>query len=104
MAELHFPVMLGECIELLDINPNGVYIDGTFGRGGHSREIAKRLRGGKLFCIDRDDSAIEYGRENFREFSNVHFIKGDFCDIIKMRIGVLIIYKGGFMIEKMMLK
>lgn len=82
MAELHLPVMLSECIELLDINPSGTYIDGTFGRGGHSREIAKRLSpSGKLICIDRDMSAIEYGREIFKDNSNVHFIKGDFCDI-----------------------
>jgi len=82
MAELHFPVMLSECIELLDIKPDGTYIDGTFGRGGHSREIAKRLSDkGKLICIDRDISAIEYGREAFRDFQNVHLIKGDFCDI-----------------------
>ena len=73
--------MLSECIDALNIKPNGVYIDGTFGRGGHSREIAKRLSGGKLICIDRDSSAIEYGKENFREFENVEFIKGDFCDI-----------------------
>ena len=81
MYELHFPVMLSECIEMLNIKPDGVYIDGTFGRGGHSREIAKRLRGGKLICIDRDNSAIEYGKENFSEFDNVEFIKGDFCNI-----------------------
>ena len=81
MNELHFPVMLSECIDMLNIKPNGVYIDGTFGRGGHSREIAKRLSGGRLICIDRDSTAIEYGKENFREFKNVEFIKGDFCDI-----------------------
>ncbi len=82
MAELHFPVMLSECIENLRIKPEGTYIDGTFGRGGHSREIARRLSpSGKLICIDRDETAIEYGRETFSEFDNVHFIKGDFCDI-----------------------
>ena len=82
MAELHFPVMLTECIELLDIKPDGTYIDGTFGRGGHSREIAKKLSpSGKLYCIDRDETAIAYGRETFSEVSNVCFIKGDFCDI-----------------------
>lgn len=82
MAELHFPVMLSECIDNLRIKPDGTYIDGTFGRGGHSREIARRLSAqGKLYCIDRDETAVEYGRENFSEFSNVHFIKGDFCDI-----------------------
>ena len=84
MAELHYPVMLSECIEMLNIKPCGTYIDGTFGRGGHSREIAKRLSGGKLICIDRDISAIEYGKKTFSEFSNVEFIKGDFCDIPKL--------------------
>ncbi len=81
MSELHFSVMLGECIEMLNINPNGTYIDGTFGRGGHSREIARRLTGGRLICIDRDSSAIEYGKATFSEYDNVEFIKGDFCDI-----------------------
>ncbi|MBQ6698422.1 MAG: 16S rRNA (cytosine(1402)-N(4))-methyltransferase RsmH [Oscillospiraceae bacterium] len=81
MHELHFPVMLDECIRMLDIKPDGVYIDGTFGRGGHSREIAKRLNGGRLICIDRDSTAIEYGKREFAEFENVEFIKGDFCDI-----------------------
>lgn len=81
MAELHFPVMLAECIEMLDIKPDGTYIDGTFGRGGHSAEIAKRIPDGRLICIDRDSSAIEYGKEKFSGFDNVEFIKGDFCDI-----------------------
>ena len=81
MHELHFPVMLDECLDMLDIKPDGLYIDGTFGRGGHSREIAKRLSGGRLICIDRDSTAIEYGRREFAGFENVEFIKGDFCDI-----------------------
>ena len=81
MHELHFPVMLDECLDMLDIKPGGLYIDGTFGRGGHSREIAKRLSGGRLICIDRDSTAIEYGKREFVGFENVEFIKGDFCDI-----------------------
>ncbi len=81
MYELHFPVMLSECIDALNIKPDGVYIDGTFGRGGHSREIARRLSGGKLICIDRDRSAIDYGKEFLKEFDCVEFIKGDFCDM-----------------------
>ena len=84
MEQLHFPVMLSECIEMLDIKPCGVYVDGTFGRGGHSMEIAKRLSGGKLVCIDRDMAAIEYGKEKFSGFDNVEFIKGDFCDMEKL--------------------
>lgn len=81
VSELHFPVMLSECIDMLDIKPGGTYIDGTFGRGGHSREIARRIPEGRLICIDRDMSAIEYGKENFAEYKNTEFIKGDFCDI-----------------------
>ncbi|MCD8008619.1 MAG: 16S rRNA (cytosine(1402)-N(4))-methyltransferase, partial [Clostridiales bacterium] len=56
MEELtHRPVLLEECIQGLRIRPEGVYIDGTLGRAGHSREIAKRLSGkGRLICIDRD--------------------------------------------------
>ncbi len=85
MSELHYSVMLNECIDLLDIKPDGVYIDGTFGRGGHSREIAKRLgEKGRLICIDRDGDAISYGKANFSEYKNVEFIKGDFCNIPDM--------------------
>ena len=81
MNALHMPVMLSECIDALEIKQDGTYIDGTFGRGGHSREIAKCLSGGKLICVDRDDSAIEYGRKNLGEYGNVSFIKANVCDI-----------------------
>ena len=59
----HRPVLLDECIEGLNIKPDGVYVDGTLGRAGHSREIAKRLTTGRLYCIDRDMAAIEAARE-----------------------------------------
>ena len=59
----HRPVLLDECIESLNIRPDGVYLDGTLGRAGHSREIAKRLTGGRLICVDRDDAALEAARE-----------------------------------------
>ncbi len=54
----HFSVMLDECIEGLDIKPGGIYVDGTAGGAGHSREIAKRLDGGLLVAIDRDPDAV----------------------------------------------
>ena len=54
----HVSVLLKECIEGLDIKPDGIYIDGTAGGGGHSFEIASRLTTGKLIAIDRDDAAI----------------------------------------------
>ena len=55
----HVPVLLWECIEGLNIKPDGVYVDGTLGRGGHSEEIAKRLTTGKLISIDQYQQAID---------------------------------------------
>ena len=54
----HRPVMLEQCIEGLNIDPAGVYFDGTVGGGGHSFEIAGRLTTGKLLCTDKDSDAI----------------------------------------------
>ena len=59
----HRPVLLDECIEALNIRPDGIYLDGTLGRAGHSREIARRLDTGRLICVDRDDAALEAARE-----------------------------------------
>lgn len=57
--DYHIPVMLNECVEALDIKPNGVYVDVTFGGGGHSREILKRLGpDGRLYAFDQDPDAI----------------------------------------------
>ena len=55
----HRPVLLNECIQALNIRPEGVYLDGTLGRAGHSREIARRLTTGRLICVDRDQVALE---------------------------------------------
>lgn len=53
----HKPVLLHQCIELLNINPEGIYVDVTFGGGGHSREILKHLDGGHLYAFDQDPDA-----------------------------------------------
>ena len=63
MEFTHKPVLLNECIEALNIRPDGVYVDGTLGRAGHSREIARRLTTGRLLCIDRDQAAIDAAKE-----------------------------------------
>ena len=55
----HIPIMLGECLEGLAIRPDGLYLDGTAGGAGHSREIAKRLQSGRLYAMDQDPDAIE---------------------------------------------
>jgi 16S rRNA (cytosine1402-N4)-methyltransferase len=57
-AEYHKPVMLDECIEGLNINPEGIYVDVTFGGGGHSAEIVKHLTTGKLYAFDQDPDAL----------------------------------------------
>lgn len=75
----HVPVMLNEVIEGLNINPSGIYIDGTVGGGGHSYEIAKKLnKNGRLICFDRDENAIKASKERLKEFENVTFIKDNF--------------------------
>ncbi len=55
--EYHSPVLLNECIEGLNIKPDGIYVDVTFGGGGHSKLILKQLKGGKLFAFDQDENA-----------------------------------------------
>ncbi len=55
----HVPVLLNEAVEALNIRPDGVYVDGTLGRAGHSREIARRLTTGRLIGVDRDRTALE---------------------------------------------
>ncbi|MFP4489507.1 MAG: 16S rRNA (cytosine(1402)-N(4))-methyltransferase, partial [Bacteroidales bacterium] len=57
MMEYHVPALLNECIDGLDIQPGGTYVDLTFGGGGHSREILRRLGKGKLIAFDQDESA-----------------------------------------------
>lgn len=89
----HRPVMLMECIEGLDIKPNGIYVDGTLGGAGHSREIAKRLsKDGKLIGIDRDEEALEAAKENLKDFSNVIYVH-DNHDNIKNILAELEIQK-----------
>jgi len=80
----HKPVLLDECIEGLNIKPDGIYIDGTLGGAGHSKEILKKLSGnGLLIGIDRDIDALKAAKENLKEFSNVMFVK-DNHDNIKL--------------------
>ena len=78
----HRPVLLDECIEGLHIKPDGVYVDGTLGRAGHSREIARRLTTGHLYCIDRDAAAIEAAEERLGPWMDkVTLLRGNFTDL-----------------------
>lgn len=78
----HEPVMLNECIEGLNIKPNGIYVDGTLGGAGHSSQIAKRLSSkGMLIGIDRDEEALKAARQKLKNYSNVKCIYGNHDDI-----------------------
>ena len=78
----HKPVLLNECIEGLNIKPDGIYVDGTLGGAGHSKVIASKLSNkGMLIGIDRDDDALKAAKENLKEFTNVKYIHGNHDDI-----------------------
>lgn len=82
MDFVHKSVLLDECIEGLNIKPNGIYVDGTLGGAGHSSEIIKKLSDqGKLIGIDRDDDALKAAKERLKEYSNVIYYHGNHDDI-----------------------
>ena len=81
----HKPVLLEETIEGLNIKEDGIYVDGTLGGAGHSKEILKRLSSkGILIGIDRDEEALKAGKENLKEYSNVKFVHGNHDEIEKI--------------------
>lgn len=84
----HIPVMLDESIKALDIIPNGFYIDCTFGRGGHSKEILKKLNhDGRLLALDKDLEAIKEGETiKDKRFEIVHASFKDLENILKKKI------------------
>ena len=59
----HISVLLNETVEALNVKPNGIYVDGTAGGAGHSSEIAKKLKGGILYALDRDPDAVKIATE-----------------------------------------
>ena len=78
----HRSVLLDECIEQLAIRPDGIYLDGTLGGAGHSREIAKRLTTGRLIGVDRDETALAAAGERLAEFGDrVTLVHSNFKEI-----------------------
>ncbi len=102
MAEFrHVSVLLDECIEGLNIRPDGIYVDGTAGGAGHSAEIAKRLTTGRLVAIDRDPEAVAVATERLKDYNALvvrnnysaidevlEELQIDGCDGILMDLGV----------------
>lgn len=83
MEFVHKSIMLAETIESLCIKPDGIYVDGTLGGGGHSLEIAKRLQGGgRLIGIDQDGDAIEAAKERLASFADrVTIVRSNYADM-----------------------
>ena len=78
----HEPIMLQECLENLNIKPDGVYVDGTIGGAGHSSRIIERLNeNGILIGIDRDEEALNVSKERLSKYNNARFVWGRHEDI-----------------------
>lgn len=83
MEFTHYSVLLEECLEGLDIKPDGVYLDGTLGRAGHSRRIVERLTdGGRLICVDRDQAALDAAQQRLAQWMDrVTLVHSNFAEI-----------------------
>ncbi|MBR3347201.1 MAG: 16S rRNA (cytosine(1402)-N(4))-methyltransferase, partial [Solobacterium sp.] len=75
----HRSVLLEETIDLLAVKPDGIYVDGTLGRGGHAKELLKRLSSGHLYAFDKDENALKESREVLKDYADqVTLIHSDF--------------------------
>ena len=80
----HKSVMLDECIQGLDIKPDGIYLDCTLGGGGHSLEIVKRLTVGRLIAVDKDEEALASAKKRLQEYEDkITYIHDDFKNVIE---------------------
>ena len=79
----HISVMPCETLELLDVKQDGIYVDGTLGRGGHSKLILEKLKNGKLYCFDLDEQAIEESKQLLKDYDNVIYIHDNFMNMNK---------------------
>ena len=85
-SDYHISVLLNEAIDGLNIKSNGIYLDCTLGRAGHSKEILKRIKEGFLVGIDQDDEALEFSKNELAKISNNYqVVKSNFKDF-KRRI------------------
>lgn len=94
----HISVLLKECIESLNIQPDGIYVDGTAGGAGHSKEIAKRLTNGMLVALDRDPDAVKIATERLSGFP-AKVINGNFSDMTEILQGIGIDAVDGILLD-----
>ena len=77
----HIPVLLEETIASLNIKPDGIYVDGTAGGGGHREQIARRLTTGRLIAIDQDPDALQAAGNRLAKYPQAMVVEGNFCNI-----------------------
>lgn len=100
MAFEHKSVLLEETIENLNIKPEGIYVDGTLGGGGHSYEIAKQLTSGRLIGIDQDEAAIAAAGERLQEFEDkVTIVRSNYSEIKKVLKSLNIDHVDGILLD-----
>lgn len=96
----HISVLLNECIESLNIKPDGIYVDGTLGGAGHSYEICKRLTTGRLIGIDQDMNAINAATERLKEFKDkVTLVHSNFSNVKQVFEDLGIEKADGFLLD-----
>jgi len=97
-SEGHFSVLLHEAVDALNVRSSGTYLDGTFGRGGHSKEILKKLgNGGRLIAVDKDADAVLSA--NSLPTENFHIVHGSFADITRILSGYQIAEIDGVLLD-----
>lgn len=77
----HVPVLFHETIKALNVNPDGIYVDGTAGGGGHSEAICQRLAAGRLLAIDQDPDAVKAAGERLARYPNAEVVHGNFAQM-----------------------
>ena len=95
----HIPVMLHECMEGLNIQPEGVYVDGTAGGAGHSSEIAKRLTKGRLIALDQDPDAIAAASERLKPYPAAQVIRANFRNMAEVLAELSILRVNGVLLD-----
>ncbi len=98
----HKSVLLHETIDGLAVKPDGIYVDGTFGGGGHSYEVASKLKTGHLYCFDQDEDAIKAGSQRLKEFIEkglVTVIKSNFSEMKTVLEGLGVMGVDGIVLD-----
>ena len=100
MAFEHKSVLLDEVIDNMNIDPRGIYVDGTLGGGGHSYEIAARLTEGRLIGLDQDEEAIQAARLRLADYSSkVSIIRSNYSEIQKVLANIQIDKVNGILLD-----